>query len=147
MMPRWQYLSLLTASICTAVLVVVSVSYAISRPPPFSFSAGEYIARMPLLCPGEPLEYVETRIVNRSRVTVAIYHTIWSYDKDRTVIPDPTPEGYVWTEPRVIHNDIAYRVPYLPPGRYALHVGALGLSGDAYHVDFSVPESCEDIEE
>lgn len=114
-------------------------------PPPFHFSSPTYHPKRTDLCPGEVLEWADTRIVTVNNVAVAIYQSLWDIDERHTVAPGGEPETYIWLHPATITNERAYTVPNVPPGLYELRVASPHERGaEVYAVPFAVRD-CGDL--
>lgn len=125
----------------TVITFVLTIRATLFDPPPFHFSSPVYHPRRTDLCPGQTLEWADTRIVTSRNVAVTLYQSLWDVDEQYTIAPGGAPEAYIWREPQTITNERAYTVPDVPPGLYEMRVASPHERGaEVYSVPFAVKD-------
>lgn len=96
------------------------------------------------LCPGQELIYRQQADVRIAPSTVRVVASIWSFNEDRTIVPDDNPRFFNYTVPTVVFMIGSYLIPDLSAGAYELRVSSTAEARQSaiFTVPFMVPAEC-----
>lgn len=144
-------LLLLTMAAMMALSTAITLAALEAAGPPaapLNYSAPRYAAEEPVLCPGEVLRWPVQLSVDAAPdrpVVTAIVRTVWSLDRNTTVVRDDAADYTIYFERTVISATVAYTVPLgLRPGSYEVRTGRLAEAREVrgYAVAFFIPARC-----
>lgn len=133
----------LVTSIAVAGVIMAIVS-AIRTPAAITYGEDEVQTGRDAYCPGDVIAIEIDAQVNIAPAIIVRSDTIWSVDRDRTIVFDDDPLYSNFTKKTRVRRHLYYTLPQIPPGRYEYRSVAQTFSQRAESITlaFLVPSDC-----
>lgn len=139
---------MLIVSVLALVCIVVIVNFVRGSGVPQSVTTYETLvvtSNVDPLCPGEDVTWHQVAHYTNTPVVLRRVLTVWSLDKNRTVVDDQLPSYRNYWEPITTAIDGDWTIPDdFKPGQYQVRFSttAEGRRSEMFIVPFTVKEGC-----
>lgn len=146
---QWVVLGLISLIVATLVIGTLLIGRAlISFPAPPAVHFADDRIEAGTICPGRPVRYSNTFVVDRAPVVTWRSDTVYSVDRNATIVAFRMADALMYNYPQttsIFFNGIYTPTAQLAPGRYELRAGVnmIGRMPAMFVVTFTVADDCD----